>query len=90
MLKSWDVFYLNSTVQPDGNSMYSVFEPDRVPVLLFFLILFVVLVLIFGGLQGLRGLLSLCWKFIGNYFYFASAYFAWIFSAFGEYRCFVR
>jgi uncharacterized membrane protein len=60
MLKSGDVFYLNSTVQPDGTSMYSVFEPDRVPVLLFFLILFVALVLIFGGFQGLRGLLSLC------------------------------
>ena len=59
MLKVGDVFYLNYTVQPDGSLVYSVFEPDRVPVLMFFAILFVVLVLIFGGLQGLRGLLSL-------------------------------
>ena len=59
MLKAGDTFYLSYTLQPDGGPYYSVFEPDRVPVLLFFAILFIVLVLIFGGLQGLRGLLSL-------------------------------
>jgi uncharacterized membrane protein len=59
MLKNGDSFYLSYTVQPDGNPFYNVFEPDRVPVLLFFAILFIALVLIFGGFQGLRGLLSL-------------------------------
>ncbi len=59
MLKAGDSFYLSYTVQPEGNQFYSVFEPDRVPVLLFFAILFIALVLIFGGLQGLRGLISL-------------------------------
>ena len=59
ILKAGDLFYLSYTVQTEGNEFYSVYEPDRLPVLLFFLILFVVLALIFGGLQGLRGLLSL-------------------------------
>jgi uncharacterized membrane protein len=59
MLKKSDTFYLSSSVQTDGTPFYSVFEPDRVPVLFFFTILFIILVLIFGGLQGLRGLLSL-------------------------------
>ena len=59
MLKAGDSFYLSYTVQPEGNEFYSVFEPDRLPVLIFFSVLFIALVLIFGGIQGLRGLLSL-------------------------------
>jgi uncharacterized membrane protein len=59
MLKKGDTFYLSYTIQPEGKEFYSVFEPDRTPILLFFLIFFIVLVLIFGGIQGLRGLLSL-------------------------------
>jgi uncharacterized membrane protein len=59
MLKKGDSFYLSYTVQPEGNQFYNVFEPDRTPVVFFFAVLFIVLVLIFGGLQGLRGLLSL-------------------------------
>jgi uncharacterized membrane protein len=59
MLKKGDTFYLSYTVDMDHTPYYTVFEPDRAPVLLFFAILFLVLVVIFGGLQGLRGLLSL-------------------------------
>ncbi|HEV7702368.1 MAG TPA: YibE/F family protein, partial [Candidatus Paceibacterota bacterium] len=59
MLEQGDSFYLRSAPQVDGSVFYSVFEPDRTPTLLFFSILFIALVLIFGGLQGLRGLLSL-------------------------------
>jgi uncharacterized membrane protein len=59
MLKAGDSFYLSYTIQPEGNQFYSVFEPDRIPMLTFFSVLFIILVLIFGGLQGLRGLLSL-------------------------------
>jgi len=64
MLKKGDVFYLNHTIQAEGNEYFSVFEPDRVPVLAFFAILFVALVLIFGGIQGLRGLISLAGSFL--------------------------
>lgn len=59
MLESGDTFYLSSNLQPDDSVIYAVFEPDRIPVLFFFLILFVILVLVFGGIQGFRGLLSL-------------------------------
>ncbi len=58
-LKQGDVFYLNHTMTTDGQEYYAVLAPDRMPVLLFFLILFLVLVVIFGGLQGVRGLASL-------------------------------
>ena len=50
---------MSNTTEPEGNEFYSVADPDRLPVLLFFGIIFVALVLIFGGFQGLRGLLSL-------------------------------
>jgi uncharacterized membrane protein len=59
MLKAGDSFYLSRTAQFEGREFYSVHDPDRIPMLLFFTILFFLLVLIFGGIQGLRGLLSL-------------------------------
>jgi len=59
MLQKGAKFYLSYTIEPSGREFYSVYEPDRTPVLLFFTFVFVVLVIIFGGIQGLRGLLSL-------------------------------
>lgn len=59
MLDVGDKFYLSYTISSEGREFYSVHDPDRVPVLFFFAILFVVLVLILGGIQGFRGLLSL-------------------------------
>ncbi|MEK7575242.1 MAG: YibE/F family protein, partial [Patescibacteria group bacterium] len=59
-LEVGDVFYLRHTIRAaDASEYYSVDEPYRLPALLFFTILFVVLVLAVGGLQGIRGLLSL-------------------------------
>lgn len=44
----------------DGEEyFYNLFEIDRMPVVLVLLFVFIVLVFVFGGLQGLRGLLSL-------------------------------
>ncbi len=59
LLEKGDKFYLSHTISPEGIESYSVHDPDRIPILLFFTILFFVLVLIFGGIQGLRGLISL-------------------------------
>lgn len=59
LLEEGDLFYLDHTIRSDGGEFYSVHDPDRTPVLLFFSLLFVLLVFIFGGIQGLRGLLSL-------------------------------
>jgi uncharacterized membrane protein len=59
-LKVGDVFYLTKTVRADGGAdVYSVSDPYRLNSIYFFAALFILLVLLIGGWQGLRGLLSL-------------------------------
>lgn len=59
-LKVGDVFYLKRIVPWDGGKdLYSVSDPYRLPFLFFLAGIFVLLTLVFGGKQGLRGLLSL-------------------------------
>ena len=59
-LKKGEVFYLvHTTNSLEGRDTYSVSEPYRLPVVLFFVGLFIFLVFLFGGIQGMRGLLSL-------------------------------
>lgn len=63
-LDKGDVFYLNHITDAiDGREMYSVADPYRLPIIYFFIGLFVLSILIFGGIQGLRGLLSLVLSF---------------------------
>lgn len=59
MLDVGDTFYMSRTIPVEGAERYAVFEPNRLPVLIFFAVVFIILVVIFGGIQGLRGLLSL-------------------------------
>lgn len=55
-----DVFFLNHiTSGYDGTDYYSVLERDRTPALAALLVLFIAVVLLFGGKQGARGLLAL-------------------------------
>lgn len=59
-LEKDEVFYLMITTRGDtGDIVYSVVEPYRIPALIFFVVLFIVLVFVFGGIQGIRGLLAL-------------------------------
>lgn len=59
-LKDNQKFYLLKTTRfDDGKITYAVSDIYRLPWIIFFVILFIVLVLIFGGIQGMRGLLSL-------------------------------
>lgn len=58
-LEKGDSFFLNYLVTIDGDELYSVSEPDRRNGLYILIGLFVASVLIFGGWQGLRSLLSL-------------------------------
>ena len=59
-LKVGDVFYLTHATNPlDGTDYYAVSEPYRLPQLGILLVLFIGVVIFFGGMQGLRGLLSL-------------------------------
>jgi uncharacterized membrane protein len=53
-----EIFYLMHTVDERGDT-YAVKEPYRLNSLLFFCGLFLLVVFVFGGIQGLRGLLSL-------------------------------
>lgn len=64
-LKEGEVFYVRHTVNKlDGLNAYSVSDPYRLPVLYFFIGLFVLCVVIFGGKQGIRGLVALGLSFI--------------------------
>ncbi len=59
-LETGDLFFLTKTTSGhDGSIMYAMSEPDRLQTIYFFTALFVLLVIIFGGRQGIRGLVSL-------------------------------
>ncbi len=64
-LEKGDVFYLMHTVGTfDGVDYYSVNDPYRLPHVLVLVGIFVVIVFLFGGIQGVRGLASM----IGSFF----------------------
>lgn len=59
-LEKGEVFYMTHTVSSiDDIEYYTVNDPYRLPQILFLVGLFVALVFIFGGKQGIRGLVSL-------------------------------
>lgn len=59
-LKKGDTFFLNKLIEGDtGKQSLTVGDFYRVPQMLFFVIAFILVVIIFGGRQGIRGLLSL-------------------------------
>jgi uncharacterized membrane protein len=64
-LKIGDLFYLIKTVRgEDGQIYYAVGDPYRLDQIYFFVSLFILLVIIFGGRQGIRGLASLAGSLI--------------------------
>lgn len=64
-LKKGDRFFLEITTRADDNTVhYFVADPDRLPLLGFFAVLFVLLVIFIGGKQGVRGLAALIGSFI--------------------------
>lgn len=58
ILKKGDNAFIWKVILEEGDR-YSVIEPDRVPLIYFLLVVFIALVVIFGGVQGVRGLLAL-------------------------------
>ncbi len=59
-LRPGEKFYLRTIVRGEsGETLYSVGEQYRLPWVLFFVALFVLVTLVFGGWQGARGLVSL-------------------------------
>jgi uncharacterized membrane protein len=63
-LETGEVFYLTHTVSSlDDTDYYTVNDPYRLPQVLVVVGLFVVAVIVFGGKQGVRGLVSLVGSF---------------------------
>ncbi len=63
-LEKGDKFYINHTTNGvDGRDYYSVAERDRTAALVVLTLLFIAAVVIFGGKQGIRGLLALVASF---------------------------
>jgi uncharacterized membrane protein len=58
-LQKGQIFFLKKTTSMDSGPIYAVADPYRLPVIVFFTLLFIVLTCIFGGWQGIRGLISL-------------------------------
>ena len=64
-LEVGDIFYVrHQTNQLDGTEYWSVSEPYRLNIILYLVVAFIVLIFLFGGIQGVRGLASL----IGSFF----------------------
>lgn len=64
-LEVGETFYLmHTTSSLDGTDYYSVSDKVRTPALLFLTVLFVAVVVLFGGVQGIRGLVALFGSFI--------------------------
>ncbi len=58
-LEKDEVFYLVHSITEDGREFYTVYDPNRLPMLALLSVIFIILVIFFGGIQGLRGLISL-------------------------------
>ncbi|MBP6866370.1 MAG: YibE/F family protein [Candidatus Pacebacteria bacterium] len=64
VLEAGDKFFLYHSVDAtDGREMYSVRDIDRRPVMFFFIALFIAVVLLFSGKQGMRSLIGLAGSF---------------------------
>lgn len=64
MLEAGDDFFLYHSIDAiDGSETYSVRDIDRRPVVFFFIFLFIAVVLIFSGKQGVRSLIGLAGSF---------------------------
>ena len=60
VLKDQEVFFLKHISDSvSGESQYFINEPYRIPQILFLVALFIIAILIFGGFQGVRGVISL-------------------------------
>lgn len=64
-LKTGDIFYIRHTVDKLASfDVWSVGDPYRLNILAVLAVVFLISVFIFGGIQGIRGLASLCGSFI--------------------------
>jgi len=67
-LERGDKFYFNHYIYVEGQEVYAVTTIDRREALLFFVLLFVATVVVFGGWQGVRSLMALVGSFIAIFY----------------------
>lgn len=68
-LETGDMFYLRHTSNAiDDTDFYTVADPYRLPILLGLVAIFLVLLFVFGGLPGVRGLAALAGSFVLIFF----------------------
>jgi uncharacterized membrane protein len=63
MVAEGDVAYIRATTLEDGNEVFAVLEPDRLPVLAVLGLMFVLFSIALGGMAGLRSIISLILSF---------------------------
>ena len=64
-IKKGQVVYVNHTIYAgSGDEAYAIIDVDRLPVIYFFVGFFILLAILIGGFQGIRGLLSLAGSFV--------------------------
>lgn len=68
MLSVGDVFFVKYLKTYEGEEVWTVSDPYRLPILLYSFLLFVFLVIILGGKQGIFSLLSLLGSFAGLFY----------------------
>ena len=64
-IKTGQIVYVNHTIYAgSGKEAYAIMDINRMPVIYFFVGLFIFLAILIGGFQGIRGLLSLAGSFV--------------------------
>lgn len=58
-LKVGDNFFATGVINPDGSETYAVADVNRLWIIFFFFLLFIAVLFMFGGMQGIRGLATL-------------------------------
>lgn len=60
-----DVVYINRVIRADdGVESHIISDADRMPAIIFFSVFFILITIVIGGIQGIRGLLSLAGSLI--------------------------
>ncbi|MEX0651975.1 MAG: YibE/F family protein [Candidatus Paceibacterota bacterium] len=67
-LESGDKFYFNYSVYIDGSEHYAIINIDRKDSLLLLVVIFVTMIIAFGGWQGVRSLVALVGSFLAIVF----------------------
>ncbi len=66
-IKEGQKIYINYNIN-SGNDVYTITNIDRVNSILFFVLLFILIIILFGGWQGFRSVISLGFSFVAIFY----------------------